>query len=246
VTLLRISELAERSGVPNSTLRYYERIGLVEPLGRAGNGYRVYDQTSVARLEFIARAKRLGMSLSDVATLAEAWFAGDCRPVQDRLREFVSGRISELRGQIAEDCAFERQLERILSRLSEGGPPPERCGPDCGCDTDPFESGRNDAGSPSLVCSLGQDEAERRLLDWGRVLAMAAHAERAGSAVRFVFDPSAGVIGELARLCVAESACCPFFTFDFGVTAAAIVLTIEGPPGSEQLLAGLAGEGIGG
>src|ERR1700736_610741 len=119
VTLLRISELAERSGVPSSTLRYYERIGLVEPLGRSDNGYRVYDEATVERLAFIGRAKRLGMSLDGVATLVEAWFAGECEPLQDRLRVFVTGRIDELRRGIAEDSAFEQQLERILVRLDE-------------------------------------------------------------------------------------------------------------------------------
>lgn len=117
MSLLRISELAERSAVPTSTLRYYERIGLVAPSGRAQNGYRVYDEATVERLAFIGRAKRLGMSLDDVATLVEAWFAGECEPLQDRLRGFVAGRISELRHQIADDSAFEQELERIRARL---------------------------------------------------------------------------------------------------------------------------------
>jgi GTP 3',8-cyclase len=91
VTLLRISELAGRSGVPASTLRYYERIGLVEPLGRSDNGCRVYDEATLERLAFIGRAKRLGMSLDDVATLLEAWCAGECEPLQYRLRRFVTG-----------------------------------------------------------------------------------------------------------------------------------------------------------
>jgi DNA-binding transcriptional MerR regulator len=228
--LLHISELAERSGVPSSTLRYYERIGLVAPLGRADNGYRVYDEASVERLEFIARAKRLGMTLDDVATLVEAWFAGDCQPLQDRLREFVTGRIDELRTKIAEDSAFERQLERVLIRLGEGTARPERCGPDCGCDTDPLE------GPESMACSLDDSDARQRVEEWHQILARASRRHHFDGGVRIVFDPSAAVIAELARLCAAETACCPFFDFGLDVTARATILTIKGPAGADDLI----------
>src|SRR5579862_5267439 len=100
MTLVRISELAERSGVRSSTLRYYERIGLVAPIGRADNGYRVYDEAALERLAFIGRAKRLGMRLDDVATLMEAWFAGECQALHERLRQFVTGRLAEVRAQM--------------------------------------------------------------------------------------------------------------------------------------------------
>jgi DNA-binding transcriptional MerR regulator len=222
--------------MPSSTLRYYERIGLVEPSGRADNGYRVYDEATLERLAFIGRAKRLGMSLDDVATLVEAWFAGECEPLQDRLRVFVTGRVDALRRQMAEDSAFERQLQRILIRLGEAGTIAGRCRPDCGCDTDPLEKTGPDAGPPAVVCSLAQGEAQRRRVDWQKILGMATRTERAVEGGRFVFAPSAGVIAELARLCAAETACCPFLTFDLTITAATVVLTIEGPVGAEDLI----------
>ena len=131
---LQISALAAASGVPTSTLRYYERIGLVRPQGRSRAGYRLYDEDSVDRLAFIGRAKRLGMTLEDVATLIDAWFDGECGTLQDQLRGFVSGRIVEIRRQIVEEAAFERQLQRMLSRLDRGDVVPQRCEPDCGCD----------------------------------------------------------------------------------------------------------------
>jgi DNA-binding transcriptional MerR regulator len=236
VTLLRMSELAGRSGVPASTLRYYERIGLVEPLGRSDNGYRVYEEATVERLAFIGRAKRLGMSLDDVATLVEAWFAGECEPLQDRLRVFVTARIGELRDWIAEDSAFERQLERILVRLGDGGAVQGRCGPDCGCDTDPLGATGALADAPAIACSLGQGDARRRIFDWQQVLGLATRTEGAVGGVRAVFEPSAEVIAELARLCAAETGCCPFLTFDLEISGAAIVLTIAGGAGAEELL----------
>ena len=55
VESMRISQLAARTGVPTSTLRYYESAGLL-PADRASNGYRVYGEAAVDRLAFINQA----------------------------------------------------------------------------------------------------------------------------------------------------------------------------------------------
>jgi DNA-binding transcriptional MerR regulator len=57
---MRISELAERVGVPTSTVRYYERIGLLGPPARTGSGYRDYGEDSATLLLFVHRARRMG------------------------------------------------------------------------------------------------------------------------------------------------------------------------------------------
>jgi DNA-binding transcriptional MerR regulator len=55
VTSLRISELATRTGVPATTLRFYETAGLL-PAERTASGYRVYGEDAVQRLSFISSA----------------------------------------------------------------------------------------------------------------------------------------------------------------------------------------------
>jgi MerR family transcriptional regulator, copper efflux regulator len=244
VTQLRISELAERSGVPSSTLRYYERIGLVRPVGRSDNGYRVYDDHAVDRLAFIGRAKRLGMSLEHVATLVDIWFTGECEPLQDRLRVFLGGRIGELRRQIADESAFARQLQRILDRLDRldhDDAAPERCGPDCGCDTDPLETpvALERAPSGEVMCSLSPALVPRRVAAWQQLLATAKRTERVGTGWRIAFRAERGVASELARLCAAETECCPFFAFGLEFTADAIVLTVDGSEDSVDVFAAL-------
>ena len=62
VTTMRIAEVAERTGVQVTTLRYYEEIRLLAPAGRSGNGYREYADRDLERLAFITRAKRLDIS----------------------------------------------------------------------------------------------------------------------------------------------------------------------------------------
>ncbi|MDQ1466938.1 MAG: hypothetical protein QOH10_1353 [Actinomycetota bacterium] len=68
-----IGEVAERTGFSTSSLRYYEGIGLVAPATRTESGYRVYDDQTLSRLAFIARAKQLGCSLAEITDLAGIW-----------------------------------------------------------------------------------------------------------------------------------------------------------------------------
>jgi DNA-binding transcriptional MerR regulator len=63
---LRISDLARQVGVATSMVRYYEEVGLLPSARRAENGYRVYVQTDVEKLQFIQRAKALDFSLEAI------------------------------------------------------------------------------------------------------------------------------------------------------------------------------------
>jgi len=72
MTGLHISEVAERTGLPASTIRYYESAGLIAPAERGANGYRLYGDAEVERLSFIAGAKRLNLGLADVRQLVAA------------------------------------------------------------------------------------------------------------------------------------------------------------------------------
>jgi len=66
---LTIGEAAHRSGCPASTIRYYERIGLLRTPERGSNGYRYYDAGALERLSFVHRARTLGFSIESVADL---------------------------------------------------------------------------------------------------------------------------------------------------------------------------------
>jgi Cu(I)-responsive transcriptional regulator len=65
---MNIGEVAERSGIPPKTIRYYEDIGLVRPQ-RSGNGYRAFREMDVHKLAFLGRARALGFSIEDCRTL---------------------------------------------------------------------------------------------------------------------------------------------------------------------------------
>jgi MerR family redox-sensitive transcriptional activator SoxR len=110
VELLAIGEVASRTGVPTSTLRYYDRIGLVPATGRAG-GKRRYDVRAVQRVGAVVLCQRAGFTLEEIARLLDGR-----PPWQRRARQKLvelEGRIDDLRRAIglldaALDCGCRR------------------------------------------------------------------------------------------------------------------------------------------
>lgn len=153
----RITDVAERSGFTPATLRYYEDIGLMTPLGRTGAGYRIYDDASLERLRFIARAKQLGCTLEEITDLATAWEGGECGPLQERLRATVDAKVSEAHAQIAEVTAFAAELQRAAAALGEHRPAGP-CDSDCGCtgDVAGTGAGREASEMPATTGAAGE------------------------------------------------------------------------------------------
>lgn len=69
--LLKVGELARRSGITVRTLHHYDNIGLLMPSARSGAGYRLYDRNDIARLHQIQVLSRLGLSLADVGAVLD-------------------------------------------------------------------------------------------------------------------------------------------------------------------------------
>lgn len=119
MTGLRISEVAQRTGLPASTIRYYESAGLIEPAARGSNGYRLYGDSEVERLAFIAGAKRLNLGLAEVRQLVTARESDLCEHVQRDMRAVVATRLAETRAQIAKLVRLSDELQRAEDRLSQ-------------------------------------------------------------------------------------------------------------------------------
>lgn len=102
---LTIGEVARRAGIAATTLRYYERVGLVPPPARAG-GQRRYQDTVLARLEVIALCKSAGFSLNEIRLL----FADDApgRPVS---RALAAAKLAEIDAQLESLARARRVIE---------------------------------------------------------------------------------------------------------------------------------------
>jgi MerR family transcriptional regulator, copper efflux regulator len=236
---LRVTELAESAGVPASTVRFYERVGLLSPARRTSNGYRLFERSALDELAFIARAKGIGMSLEDIAELVTAWPNTECRVLQARLRGFLAERISEVRAQRSELEAFEAQLQTVLARLAGRDPGPELCGKGCGCEIDlDMATEQSGIGGVAWMCSLDHDALRGRIGEWRALAATATSVEHDGDAVRLVLPADSEHAAATARLCVSETGCCPLAHFVLEIGNDSVILTAQAP-GAPDLLAAL-------
>jgi len=137
---MNIGEVAELSGLPAKTIRYYEDIGLVDP-ERRQNGYRQYSQNDLHTLRFLQRARSLGFSIeqcrellslyedhdrasSDVKSIAQAHL----KEVEAKLIELSSMRtvlehlVGTCRGDDRPDCPIMDDLALISKSTSKSTP----------------------------------------------------------------------------------------------------------------------------
>jgi len=89
---VRISELADEVGVPVSTVRYYERIGLLAEPARTGSGYREYDDDAATQLLFVTRARKLGLTCEQIVELLPIWGGTHCTPTRDEVARLMRER----------------------------------------------------------------------------------------------------------------------------------------------------------
>jgi MerR family transcriptional regulator, copper efflux regulator len=260
----QIADAAQRSGLTATTLRYYEQVGLLAPAGRTEAGYRLYDDGSLERLRFIARAKQLGCTLGEVRDLAEAWEAGECGPVQDRLLPVVEAKLAETHGRIAELTALAADLQRAAAALSTHRPEGP-CDDACGCTSDPPPPGTpgtptavdltvepewratGPEPSPPIACTLGADDMSYRLDEWNALLTdervpLAGVTARRPleDGVRLELGPGTDV-GEIARLAVAEQSCCRFFRFALVIDGRGAALEVRAPAEAADAVTALFG-----
>jgi MerR family redox-sensitive transcriptional activator SoxR len=112
---LTIGELAARTGLSTSTLRYYDRIGLIPATGRSG-GQRRYDPKVIQRVRAVTLCQRSGFSLEETGRLLDGG-----RP----WRALARRKVEELQGRIAE---LEQTTALLRSALECGCRSLETCG----------------------------------------------------------------------------------------------------------------------
>jgi DNA-binding transcriptional MerR regulator len=118
---LFIGELSQRVALPTQTIRYYERLGLLDPPERTESQYRIYSEEAVERLRFIQKAKLFGLSLDEIKRLIEIRVGGV--PPCASLKAMVKKHLDELDCHIQEMLQFRQELanryEQIDTLLSD-------------------------------------------------------------------------------------------------------------------------------
>ncbi|MCO1574318.1 MerR family transcriptional regulator [Crossiella sp. SN42] len=117
-----IAETAELTGLTAHTLRYYERIGLLDPVDRGPDGRRRFRDTDLAWLSFLTRLRDTGMPIREMREFAELRRAGDVTAsarleLLSRHRDGVRRRIADLA-----DCldALDNKIDHYRRLTSTG------------------------------------------------------------------------------------------------------------------------------
>jgi DNA-binding transcriptional MerR regulator len=129
---VRIAELAAQVGVPTTTVRYYERVGLLASPARTPSGYRDYDDDAAAQLLFISRARRMGLSCEQVSELLPVWAGTNCGAAQERVSQLIEEKQADIAQRIAELQGVAAQLGLVRAAL-DASPPPDACRTDLSC-----------------------------------------------------------------------------------------------------------------
>jgi DNA-binding transcriptional MerR regulator len=110
---MSIGELVRKTGVPASTIRFYERLGLIEADGRTAGNYRYFTSRAQERLRFIRAAQASGLSLDDVRALCrfDDGVTKPCKSVQ---------AVIDLRlGEVKEQMKHLRHVQKVLRTYRE-------------------------------------------------------------------------------------------------------------------------------
>lgn len=126
---MNIGDVANLSGLPPKTIRYYEDIGLVNPM-RGENGYRAFAQKDIHKLTFLSRARALGFTIDDCRTLLTLYedhtresadvkriAAEHLLQIEAKIRDLIAMR--DTLSHLVQECAGDHRPDcPILANLS--------------------------------------------------------------------------------------------------------------------------------
>ncbi|WP_327069371.1 MerR family transcriptional regulator [Kitasatospora sp. NBC_01250] len=111
-----ISEVAARTGLTAHTLRWYERIGLLDPVDRSHSGRRLYSDADLNRLAFLSRLRLTGMPVADMLRYVELARGGE-RTFDER-RDLLVAHRDGVRQKIADLHATLAVIEHKIDLYS--------------------------------------------------------------------------------------------------------------------------------
>lgn len=112
--MLTVNELAIQSGAPAHVVRYYVRVGLIQPTAKRDNGYRLFDPQDASRLRFIRMAKNLGFTLKEIKQITQQAAHGES-PCPD-VRKIIRHHIRENRARIEDMMKLQIRMEQALEK----------------------------------------------------------------------------------------------------------------------------------
>ncbi len=115
-----IGEVAKASDTSIDTVRYYEKIRLLERPTRSSGGYRLYSKEAIDKLRFIKKAQSLGLVLNEIKGIMQCSEEG-LKPCCNLVRKLFSRKIAEFEFKIKELERMKRDLEALLAEWVNPG-----------------------------------------------------------------------------------------------------------------------------
>ena len=112
-----IGQLARAADVPTSTVRYYERRGLLWPGSRSKGNYRIFGTDALKRLRFVRSAQAAGFTLSDITALLD-FRDGDAAPCKE-VQDLIAARLDNVVEQIKHFKVVDRMLREWMKVCRE-------------------------------------------------------------------------------------------------------------------------------
>jgi MerR family copper efflux transcriptional regulator len=113
LALLKVGELAKRTGKTVRAIHLYEELGLLEPAVRSKGGFRLYHGKAVKRIDWIQKLQDLGFSLTEIKAFLRDWEQSDTAPkAMSRVREIFADKLRETKETVG-------RLQRLIGDLTE-------------------------------------------------------------------------------------------------------------------------------
>jgi DNA-binding transcriptional MerR regulator len=166
--LLKVGELARKTGKTVRALRLYEEMGLLAPATRTQGRFRLYGPDEVARVYWIGKLQQMGFSLSEIRGVLAV--VGESRTAPDAMhsvRELFRTRLEETRSQVAKLLELERDLAESLAYLEGCRGCSETAGPQVCSSCDSEHGDRHHMPAPALVAGVRKGPGPARDDDEG-------------------------------------------------------------------------------
>ena len=112
-----IQQVADQTGLTSYTLRYYEDIGLLDPIARAANGHRRYSEADLNRIMMLMRLRKTNMSLDDMKYFIGLYREGSATAAERR--EMLEAHRQVITEQIEELCEIQRFIDYKIGLYTE-------------------------------------------------------------------------------------------------------------------------------
>ena len=123
---MRIGKLSKKVGLQVETLRYYEKMGLLNPVSRSESGYREYNEESVKQILFIKQAKYVGFSLNEISELLTLRVERDQHSCSD-VKIIAEQKIVQIDKKMNELDKMRKALHAISDACCGGAEPATSC-----------------------------------------------------------------------------------------------------------------------